>query len=73
VAGLSDTADDAAPECRGRIVRASVMAWLMQQVVLMWQDGRGIPSYWDRTDIANFLANLDPARIPWRKYTLTSS
>jgi hypothetical protein len=42
-------------------------------VVLMWQDGRGIPSYWGRTDIAKFLANLDPARIPWRKYTLTSS
>jgi hypothetical protein len=42
-------------------------------VVLMWQDGRGVPSYWGRTDIVNFLAKTDPTRIPWRKYTLTSS
>lgn len=42
-------------------------------VVLMWQDARGVPSYWGRTDIVNFLANVDPTRIPWRKYTLTSS
>jgi hypothetical protein len=42
-------------------------------VVLMWQDARGLPSYWGRKDIVNFLAKLDPSRIPWRKYTLTSS
>jgi hypothetical protein len=42
-------------------------------VVLMWQDGRGTPTYWGRKDIVNFLANLDPSRIPWRKYTVTSN
>ena len=37
-------------------------------VVLMGQDSRGIPEYYGRTDIVNFLANVHPARLPWRRY-----
>lgn len=38
-------------------------------IVLMAQDGRGVPKYWGRKDIVNFLANVDPSRIPWKEYT----
>jgi hypothetical protein len=37
-------------------------------IVLMWQDGRGVPMYWGRQDIVKFLANLDISQIPWRRY-----
>ena len=39
-------------------------------VILMAQNGRGIPRYHGRTDIVNFLANIDPRRIPWKTYTM---
>lgn len=39
-------------------------------VILMAQNGRGRPSYHGRTDIVNFLANIDPRRIPWKTYTM---
>jgi hypothetical protein len=39
-------------------------------IALMWQDSRGTPTYYGRTDIAKFLANLDIAQIPWKRYTL---
>jgi hypothetical protein len=38
-------------------------------IVLMAQDGRGIPKYWGRKDIVNFLASVHPSQIPWKKYT----
>jgi hypothetical protein len=37
-------------------------------IVLMWQGGRGVPTYWGRQDIVNFLANLHISQIPWRHY-----
>lgn len=37
--------------------------------VLMSQNSRGIPTYDGRRDIVNFLANVHPARIPWKRYT----
>ena len=39
-------------------------------VVLMADGPFGRPRYWGRRDIVNFLANTDPARIPWRQYTI---
>jgi hypothetical protein len=39
-------------------------------VVLMAQDHRGMPRYKGRKDIVNFLANVHPSQIPWRKYTI---
>jgi len=38
--------------------------------VLMAQDSRGVPTYYGRTDIVNFLANVSIDRIPWKRYTL---
>jgi hypothetical protein len=38
--------------------------------VLMAQDPRGVPTYYGRTDIVNFLANVSLDRIPWQRYTL---
>lgn len=39
-------------------------------IVLMAQDGRGRPTYYGRTDIARFLANVPLHAIPWQQYTL---
>jgi len=38
-------------------------------VVLMAQDSRGVPTYYGRKDIVNFLASIDMSRIPWKTYT----
>ncbi|MBD77340.1 MAG: hypothetical protein CL840_00200 [Crocinitomicaceae bacterium] len=39
-------------------------------VILMAQNGRGRSNYHGRTDIVNFLANVDSRRIPWKTYTM---
>jgi hypothetical protein len=39
-------------------------------VVLMAQDTRGVPSYYGRQDIAQFLARVPLHIIPWKQYTL---
>jgi hypothetical protein len=39
-------------------------------LVLASQDASGRFEYHGRDDIVRFLANLDPARIPWREYTI---
>lgn len=39
-------------------------------IILMAQDARGIPTYSGRKDIVNFLANISPSRIPFKRYTL---
>jgi hypothetical protein len=38
-------------------------------IVLMAQDGRGVPTYRGRKDIVNFLANIHMSKIPWKEYT----
>lgn len=38
-------------------------------IVLMAQNSRGIPTYHGRQDIVNFLANINPGRIPFKRYT----
>jgi hypothetical protein len=38
--------------------------------VLMAQDSRGVPKYYGRRDIVNFLANIFPEQLPWREFTL---
>ena len=39
-------------------------------IILMAQDTRGIPTYYGRKDIVNFLAKIHPSRIPWKRYTV---
>jgi hypothetical protein len=41
-------------------------------IILMWQDAQGTPNYWGRPDIVSFLANIDPTRIPWQRYTIAA-
>lgn len=38
-------------------------------IILMAQDSLGTPTYWGRTDIVNFLANIHISQIPWKEYT----
>ena len=37
-------------------------------IVLCAQNSRGVPSYYGRTDIVKFLANIDIRQLPWKKY-----
>ncbi|MCE7699614.1 MAG: hypothetical protein K8E24_012665, partial [Methanobacterium paludis] len=39
-------------------------------VVLMSQDSRGVPTYYGRKDIVNFMANVPLEVVPWKEYTL---
>jgi len=38
-------------------------------VILMAQDHRGVPTYYGRKDISQFLANVPLRAIPWKEYT----
>lgn len=37
-------------------------------IVLMAQDGRGVPTYRGRKDIVKFLASIHISQIPWKEY-----
>lgn len=39
-------------------------------VILMAQDSRGIPTYFGRRDIVDFLAGVPMSAIPWSEYTV---
>ncbi len=39
-------------------------------VVLMAQNFKGIPAYYGRRDIANFLSRIPLEAIPWKEYTI---
>jgi hypothetical protein len=39
-------------------------------VVLIAQDARGVPSYFGRRDIVDFLAGVPMSAIPWSEYTV---
>ena len=50
-------------------IRASFIPFLGNiPIILMAQNSRGIPTYDGRRDIVRFLANINPARIPWKHY-----
>jgi len=40
-------------------------------IILMGQDSQGKSTYYGPEDIVNFLAKVDPHRIPWRRYIIT--
>ncbi len=52
-------------------VQAALVPRFRLPVVLMAQDHRGVPEYWGRPDIVDFLASVSPGRIPWCQYTLS--
>ena len=39
-------------------------------IILMAQNSKGVPTYQGRKDIVRFLSNINPARIPWKRYTI---
>jgi hypothetical protein len=51
--------------------RASfAQAFGLVPVVLMDQDHRGVPRYFGRPEIVDFLASIDFRRLPWAKWSL---
>lgn len=40
--------------------------------VLMAQDSRGVPTYYGRHDLVNWLKNVFPEQLPWREFTLAA-
>lgn len=40
-------------------------------IVLMAQDGRGVPTYLGRPDIAKFMSRVPLGAIPWKEYTIS--
>lgn len=53
-------------------VRAAFAEYFGVPTVLMAQDSRGIPRYYGRRDIVNFLASIHISRIPWMQYQLSA-
>lgn len=39
-------------------------------IILMCQDGRGIPKYYGRNDIVKFLSKIHISQIPWKEYEI---
>ena len=39
-------------------------------IILMAQDSRGVPTYYGRRDIVNFLSRVSIGRIPWKEYSV---
>ncbi|KUO75295.1 MAG: hypothetical protein APF81_17570 [Desulfosporosinus sp. BRH_c37] len=40
-------------------------------IILLGRDSQGKSTYCGPKDMVNFLANVDPNRIPWRRYIIT--
>ena len=57
--------------CPARIRVFATQVWGGIPIVLMGQDGRGVPTYQGRPDIVRFLANIDIRRIPFKRWTVT--
>ena len=39
-------------------------------LVLMAQNSRGVPTYFGRPDLVNFLTKIHVSQIPWREYSV---
>jgi hypothetical protein len=53
-----------------QMTNLGIRAFGMMPIILMAQDSRGIPTYFGRKDIVGFLSHINPARIPWKRYTI---
>jgi hypothetical protein len=53
--------------------RAALEQHLEQPVVLMAQDGRGVPTYWGRPDLVDYMAAHPLETIPWQRFTLNAA
>jgi hypothetical protein len=39
--------------------------------ILMAQNGRGVPTYYGRRDLVDFMATVPIEAVPWRRYTIS--
>lgn len=53
-----------------RAIRAFQPAFPGLSVVLMAQDHRGVPTYYGRRDISQFMANVPIECVPWAEYRI---
>jgi hypothetical protein len=54
-----------------RTIRAFQPAFPGLPVVLMAQDHRGVPTYYGRTDLSKFMANVPMECVPWAEYSIS--
>lgn len=45
-------------------------AFGIMPIILMAQNSRGVPQYYGRKDIVQFLSKIAISRIPWKEYSL---
>lgn len=60
------------PNARVSIQNFGVQTFGPIPIVLMAQNSRGIPTYWGRSDIVNFLSKVPSYCIPWKEYTIAA-
>jgi hypothetical protein len=53
-----------------RAIQAFQPAFPGIPVVLMAQDYRGVPTYYGRHDLSQFMANVPLECVPWAKYSI---
>ncbi len=60
----------AALQSSSREVLARRFSWYWGgvPVVLMAQDGRGVPTYFGRCDLVRFIRNIPLGSMPWRRW-----
>jgi hypothetical protein len=58
------------PAARDRALVEFAGAFGGLPTVLMAQDGQGVPTYYGRPDLVDFLASVPIEAIPWQQYTL---
>jgi len=49
----------------------SAQAFGGSPVVLMAQDSSGVPTYYGRSDLSKFMANVPLQAVPWKKFTVS--
>ena len=55
---------------REAVARQLSRFWGDVPVVLMAQDGQGVPTYFGRSDLVKFIRNVPLASMPWRRWTV---
>ncbi len=53
-----------------RAIRAFQPAFPGLPVILMAQDYQGVPTYYGRNDLSQFMANVPMECVPWAEYTI---
>lgn len=60
------------PSVREAMQEFGIEAFGFMPIVLMAQNTRGVPTYWGRKDIVNFLSRVPMQCIPWQEYMVAA-